>query len=61
MDAAAAGAELRTLAAGPGGAAPAPPPGAGSLKPGSTEGNAALAAAAVALKAGTCVYVCHTK
>ena len=45
-----ASAELRALAAGPSGPPPAPPAGAAALKPGTIEGNAALAAAATALK-----------
>ena len=45
-----ASAELRALAAGPPGPPPAPPAGAAALKPGTIEGNAALAAAAIALK-----------
>jgi nuclear pore complex protein Nup88 len=45
-----ASAELRALAAGPSGPPPAPPAGAAALKPGTIEGNAALAAAATTLK-----------
>ena len=45
-----ASAELRALATGPPGPPPPPPAGAAALKPGTIEGNAALAAAAIALK-----------
>jgi len=48
--AAEASAELRALAGGPVGARPTPPAGAAALTPGTTEGNAALAAAAAGLK-----------
>ena len=48
--AAEASAELRALAAGPGGGPFAPPADAAGLKPGTVEGNAALATAAAGLK-----------
>jgi nuclear pore complex protein Nup88 len=48
--AAEASAELQALVGGPGGAPPAPPAGAAALRPGTVEGNTALAAAAAGLK-----------
>ena len=48
--AAEASAELRALAGGPGGAPPAPPADAAGLRPGTAEGNAALAAAVASLR-----------